>query len=116
MHRYYDVANLHDVEGVAQYGYPYFPVTLLYELHRLVKHLTKRLPVITTPVQLVQAKDDDMTSVKNSQFIYDRIQSEIKEIVLLEHSYHVITVDQERDLVAQKMGDFFERVRAHSLR
>ena len=111
IHRYYDTARLDDIDQVAQYGYPCFPVSLLCELHFLVKHLSQRLRHITTPVQLIQANDDDMTSVKNSQFIYNRIRSDVKELVLLYDSYHIITADQERDLVARNVGDFFNRVR-----
>ena len=51
-----------------------------------------------------------MTSTKNSKFIYDRIKSDIKEIVLLYDSYHIITADQERDKVAAKMDEFFCRI------
>ncbi len=110
LHRYYDKASLEDLGQVEQFGYPYFPVSLLCQLLELVAHVTKRLSRITMPVQLIQAEEDDMTSVKNSQFIYDRIRSKLKELVLLHDSYHIITVDQERDFVAQKMGDFFRRV------
>jgi len=111
IHRYFDKAGLDDIDQVAQYGYPYFPVSLLCELHFLVEHLSKRLRHIKTPVQILQAKDDDMSSVKNSQFIYDRIRSDIKELVLLYNSYHIITADQERDVVERKVGDFFNRLR-----
>ena len=62
------------------------------------------------PVQLIQAKDDDVASVKNSKFIYDKVRSEIKEMVLLYNSYHVITADQERDTVAEKVADFVHRL------
>lgn len=110
VHKYYTNARLSDMEGVARYGYPYFPVTLLHQLRLLVKYLTKKLEYINIPVQLIQAEDDDVTSVKNSQFIYDRIKSEIKEIVLLHDSYHIITADQERDKVAQAMEGFFKRI------
>jgi carboxylesterase len=109
IHRYYKNARLEDLDNIAQYGYPYFPVTLLYQLQLLVKHLTKMLPDIRQPVQLIQAKDDDMTSTKNSKFIYDRIGSAMKEIILLYDSYHIVTADQERETVARKMEGFFER-------
>lgn len=111
VHRYYDKAKLDDMENVAQYGYPYFPITLFHQLRLLVNHITRRLPDIRCPVQLIQAKDDDMTSVKNSKFIYDRVSSGMKEMVLLYDSYHVITADHERDIVAQKMDLFFNRIR-----
>jgi carboxylesterase len=111
VHRYYSKASLRTTEGLMQYGYPYFPVSLLHQLNLLVRFLRKKLPSIHVPVQLIQANDDDMTSIKNSQFIYDRVNSKIKEIVLLYNSYHVITADQERETVAQKMDVFFERIK-----
>lgn len=111
IHKYYGSAKLDDIENAAQYGYPYFPITLLCQLKFLVKHLGKRLPRMRFPVQLIQAKDDDMTSVKNSKFLYDNIGSEEKEMILLYNSYHVITADQERDVVAEKMRQFFDRLK-----
>lgn len=110
MHRYYSKAGLYDVEHVGRFGYPYFPVILLYQLHLCVKHLSKRLPYIKIPVQLIQASNDDITSVNNSQFIYDRISSKTKELILLNNSYHVVTADQERDKVAQNVADFFFKI------
>lgn len=112
IHKYYKQARLEDTENAAQYGYPYFPVTLLHQMHLLVDHLNKRLPHIHAPVQLIQAKDDDTASIKNSKYIYDNIGSEIKEMILLYDSYHVITADQERDTVAQKVESFFSAIGA----
>lgn len=109
VHRYYSKAGLYDAEQVSRFGYPYFPVTLFHQLHLCVKHLSKRLPCIYNPIQLIQARNDDITSVKNSQFIYDRVKSNIKELVLLDNSYHVITADQEREKVAQSAADFFNK-------
>ena len=114
IHKYYSTASLDDVEDAEQYGYPYFPVTLLYQLQLMVKHLTRKLPRMDFPIQLIQAKDDDVASVKNSKFIYDSVNSKMKEMVLLYNSYHVITADQERETVAEKVTDFFERVGALS--
>ncbi|MDP3791684.1 MAG: alpha/beta fold hydrolase [Candidatus Omnitrophota bacterium] len=108
IHKYYSTATLDNMQNVEQYGYPYFPVAQLCQLKYLVRHITRRLPHIKIPVQLVQAKDDDMTSVKNSKYIYDKIGSSMKEIVLLYDSYHVVTADQERDTVAAKMEAFFQ--------
>lgn len=116
IHRYYSEAGLDDMENVAQHGYAYFPVALLCQLRLLVKHLTGKLSHIEMPVQLIQAKDDDVASVKNSKFIYDRVSSKNKEMILLYDSYHVITADQERDVVAQKMEDFFLRASKSSPR
>jgi carboxylesterase len=111
VHEYYKNASFADVSEVAQYGYPYFPVTLLCELRLLIRELMKKISRVRAPVQMIQASEDDMTSVKNSQFIYDHVASSQKEIVLLHDSYHVITADQERRTVAQKMNEFFCGIR-----
>lgn len=107
---YYRDASIDDIDGVDSHGYPYFPVSQLCELNRLVRYFLTRLGEIEAPVQLIQAAEDDMTSVRNSQLIYDGIGSAIKEMVLLYDSYHVITADQERATVARRMTEFFERL------
>jgi len=115
VHRYYSTASINDISGVARYGYPYFPVALLHQQNLLAKYLIRKLKDIRVPVQFIQAKDDDVTSPKNSQFIHDRIKSEIKEIILLYNSYHVITADQERDKVAEEMEKFISRISSGSM-
>lgn len=112
IHKYYNSANLDDAKNIMQYGYPYFPVTLLCQLRSLVKHLSKRLPHMRTPAQMIQARDDDVASVKNSKYIYDHIGSDVKELILLYDSYHVITADQERDIVAEKVEKFYTAARS----
>ncbi len=70
---------------------------------------------INVPIQLLQAKDDDVTSPKNSYYIYDRIASKNKEIFHFEDSYHIIIADQERDKVAEKTITFFEKYKQNRL-
>ena len=112
VHRYYTKATFDDLEQVGDHGYPYVPATVLYQNELLIKYVVKRLPFIEVPVQLIQAKEDDTTSVKNSEFVYNRIKSKTKELILLEDSYHIITVDRQRDKVAEKIDAFFSSVAA----
>jgi carboxylesterase len=113
VHEFYQGADIHAMRDVDRFGYPFFPVRLLAELHRLVAHLQPRLPKITSACQIIQARHDDMSSVKNAQVIHDRVSSTRKEIVYLEDSYHVISADQERAKVAQSMATFFSPEAKH---
>ena len=108
VHRFYSNAKLEDMDGVSKFGYPFFPVSLLYQLHRLVRTVTPRLPAIKSPTLLIHPQEDDTASLKNSQLIYDRISSTKKQLVVLSDSYHVITADQEREKVAEEMYKFIE--------
>ncbi|MBF0494735.1 MAG: alpha/beta fold hydrolase [Candidatus Omnitrophica bacterium] len=114
IHRYYVKARIvdDDYENISRYGYPFFPVSLLRQIDLAAKHTIKRLPYITTPLQLIQAEEDDVSSVKSSEIIRDKAGSKIKEMHLLYESYHIITADQEREKVAELMELFFKRLRS----
>ncbi len=109
---FYKEAKLFDYSKVRLYGYPVIPVSCMYQNYLLSKRVTSILKDITTPIQLMQARDDDVTSPKNSYCIYDRVSSPEKEIIFFENSYHIITADQERNKVAQITADFFEKHKA----
>jgi len=47
IHRYYSQATLATDEGVLQYGYPYFPVSLLHQLNLLVQASEHKAPFDT---------------------------------------------------------------------
>jgi len=106
---FYKDAKLFDYSKVHLYGYPVIPVSCMHQNSLLAKKVISVLKNIQTPIQLLQARDDDVTSPKNSYCIYNRVSSREKEIVFLENSYHIITADQERDKVAEKTVAFFEK-------
>jgi carboxylesterase len=106
---FYKGSGLFDYSKVHLYGYPVIPASCMHQNHLLAKYITSILGEIKTPIQLLQAKEDDVTSPRNSQFVYDRIGSKDKEIIFFENSYHIIIADQERDKVAEKTISFFDK-------
>src|SRR5258705_9417719 len=81
----------------AAVGYPIFFLKTLADLDRLYAVVKADLANVTAPTLILQASEDDFTSVKNSEFVLSRIASTDKKLVLLDDSYHVITVDRQRD-------------------
>lgn len=108
---FYKEASLFDYSKVHLYGYPVIPVSCMYQNYLLAIKVISILKDITAPIQIMQAKEDDVTSPKNSYCIHDRVSSKDKEIIFFENSYHIITADQEREKVAEKTALFFERYR-----
>jgi carboxylesterase len=102
----YSTALLHDGTSAAEIGYAHFPIRLFCEMRHLITSCIRSLPMVRSPLMILQAEDDDVTSPRNAQFIYDRVASAQKEIVLLKNSYHVITVDLDRAEVAAAMTRF----------
>ncbi len=102
----YGKTSLAASDSAAALGYAHFPVRLFCEMRHLIARCKYVLPQITSPVLLVQAEKDDMTSPKNSQYIHDHVSSKRREVVMLKESYHVITADLERATVAASVEGF----------
>jgi carboxylesterase len=90
-------------------GLPGNPWPSLAEFYRLSFLVRRQLPTIRTPCLVVHAVDDDVASLKNVRMIVRGVRGPV-ETVLLEDSYHMITVDKERDLVVERSARFFNEV------
>jgi len=106
----YAKTSLEDSSSVASLGYAHFPVRLFCEMRHLIARCKSILPQVTCPVLLIQAEHDDMTSPKNSQYIFDHVASSWRELILLKQSYHVVSADLERGTVAAHLQRFCESV------
>ena len=102
----YEKASLHDHEFSTRVGYAHFPIALFCGMRHLIRRCIELLPRVTAPLLLLQAEEDDITSPRNSQFVYDRVASQRKELILLKNSYHVITADDDREQVAAAVTAF----------
>ncbi len=94
-------------------GLPGNPWPSLAEFHKLVWHVRPRLEAVRAPTLLMHAANDDIASVRNARVI-ERAVSGPTQTVLLDDSYHMITVDRERDKVIARSVDFFTRVMSES--
>jgi carboxylesterase len=90
-------------------GLPGNPWPSLAEFYRLSFLVRRQLPTIRTPCLVVHAVDDDVASLKNVRMIVRGVRGPV-ETVLLEDSYHMITVDKERDRVVERSVRFFNEV------
>ena len=102
----YGKTSIDDSAGASALGYAHFPVRLFCEMRHLIERCKQILPKVSSPLLLVQAKNDDMTSPRNSHYIHDNVGSDRREMLLLEESYHVVTADLERGTVASRVADF----------
>jgi carboxylesterase len=92
-------------------GLPGNPWPSLAEFYRLSFLVRRQLASIRTPCLVVHAVDDDVASLKNVRMVVRGVSGPV-ETVLLENSYHMITVDQERDKLIDRSTRFFNHVAA----
>jgi carboxylesterase len=85
------------------------PWPSLAEFIRLSQHVRPRLGRVQAPCLVVHSSDDDIASLRNVALVENRIRSPV-ETVLLEDSYHMVSVDQQRDILIDRSVRFFNRV------
>ena len=102
----YGTSDLRDSSTAAKSGYAHFPVQLFCEMRKIIRDCKRALPRVTSPLLVVQAKHDDATGPRNGRFILERVASARRELLLLEHSYHLVSADLERSRVAARLMQF----------
>jgi carboxylesterase len=79
----------------------------LLEAHRLIGHVTACLGRVRTPTLIIHAREDDLASLANMRYVRKHIGAAICNEIIVENSYHMITIDNDCDYTAAKTANFF---------
>lgn len=90
-------------------GFLLLPGGLLMELRGLVSSVKRDLSGITQPVLIIHPRDDDRASLANVSYLQRRLPGRT-DAVVLEDSYHLVTLDRQRGLVLARTLDFARSV------
>lgn len=93
-----------DGSGIA---YSKMPMSSVREMQKLIAATKKRLHKIKSPTIILHAEEDEVASLKNADYLERHLGSPSIRRVTLHDSYHLITVDNERDTVANETSAFF---------
>src|SRR5439155_483073 len=101
-------------EALAARGFPVHAVRLagLAERVRLRAVVRRELSHVTQPALLLHGRHDHSVPLANLELLRRSLGSPWIETGVLEHSWHVITMDVERDEVGRLAAEFLERVEA----
>jgi carboxylesterase len=87
----------------------------LQESHWLVRDVVRRLKSIKAPALIIHPREDDISDLSNTIYLQRRLGG-LVECLVLDDSYHLITVDRQRDLVMNRTADFISFVERHTAR
>lgn len=88
------------------------PMTSVYELLEMSKYVRNFMNNIKQPVLIIHSNKDDLTSLKSADFVYKNVSSPVKDYIILENSYHLIIIDNDKDLAVQKSVEFLNSISA----
>ncbi|WMD20431.1 acyl-CoA-binding protein [Achromobacter seleniivolatilans] len=89
------------------FHYRWVPLACVREVDRLRRAVKQGLDGITCPTLIVHAHEDELTSVRSARFLHAGIAD--SQMELLDNSYHMICVDNDRDRVAANILQFMDR-------
>lgn len=93
-------------ENVHEITYEKAPVKSIQELQELMEQTPSILANITCPVLGIKSSIDHVVPPENTEFIINKIGSKNKEMMTLLHSYHVASMDQDKDLIVDSCHQF----------
>lgn len=92
--------------SISELGAAHLPAKHLYQSLQLIKNAKKYLNEVKADTLIIHAIDDETASPKNPDFILSKLASETRRVIWLGNSYHMITVDNEREIVVNEVINF----------
>jgi carboxylesterase len=89
----------------SQAGIAALPGSLMLELRWLVQRVKQELAQIAQPALIVHPREDDRASLRNVYFLQEELGGPTQTVVL-DDSYHIVTLDRQRELVVQRTLEF----------
>jgi carboxylesterase len=96
--------------GVTELAYQDVPVPAIRQIYALMSVTRELLPRVNCPTLVTQSRDDHIVVPENAAYIMDNIGSQDKRLLWLENSYHVATLDHDKELIA---GEILKFIQSH---
>ena len=90
-------------------AYSRYPLDSLTEFLHLIAQVRNELSNITAPALLIHSRRDHTITYDNLRYIAEHIASQDKKLVTLEKSYHVISVDCEKETIFTAIESMIEQ-------
>jgi len=78
----------------------------IHEGELLIKQVKRNLHRVTAPALLIHAEEDDVSTPRSADLVANHISSDKVHKIMLHDSYHMITLDNERERVADEAITF----------
>ena len=96
-------------EGMDEGAYPRTPVAAAHEMNKMFRDTLRLLPRITAPVQVYRSTVDHVVSDTSMAALRRGLTHAPLELVRLENSYHVATMDNDAEQIFQGSVEFILR-------
>ncbi|WP_338752981.1 alpha/beta hydrolase [Bacillus sp. FJAT-52991] len=93
-------------QNVEEITYDKAPVQAIRELQSLMVEIPSKLPNVKAPALCIKSFIDHVVPPENTTFIYKYISSKNKQLVTLPNSYHVASMDNDKEMIVEHATRF----------
>jgi len=102
-------------DGVAAVGAAAIPARHLWAAQKLMGYVRQSLSQVRASTLVIHSIDDETAAPRNAEMILANINAEVRKVIWLGDCYHIITVDNEREIVTNEAAQFIRRnIEMHS--
>lgn len=91
-------------------AYEKVPARAAAQMYKLMKLTKKGLSEMKLPILIFESREDHVVPTSNGLFILEHVASKDKELVWLANSYHVATIDNDKDEIIRRSTQFISRL------
>jgi carboxylesterase len=99
-----------EANAIGHSAYKGWTTAAIPELSKVIEVMHRSAPNVTVPALLIQAAHDSSIPLEHVQLHYNDLGSRDKEILIVEHSGHVVTRDTDREIAFEKTAQFIKRL------
>ncbi len=103
-----DIAMPDVVEG----AYARTPLHAAWSMTKLWAAIQAELPRVDAPIRIYHSKQDHVVDPTSVAIVRQRVRSHDLEVIELDRSYHVATLDYDADLIFSGTSEFFTQLAA----
>jgi carboxylesterase len=89
------------------FHYRWVPLECIRQVDRLREIVMNHASSIRCQTLVIHAREDELTSLASANFLVEKIGGARARMVVLEDSYHMVCVDNDREIVAKNVLEFF---------
>ncbi|CAG0996666.1 Thermostable monoacylglycerol lipase [Burkholderiales bacterium] len=96
--------------GVVELAYADVPTACFGTLTNLIMGTATRLKEITCPTLVIHGREDHVVPAVNATIVTSGVSSDDVRLLWLNESYHVATLDNDKDVIVNSIGRFFNEI------
>ncbi|HZG71464.1 MAG TPA: alpha/beta fold hydrolase [Chondromyces sp.] len=96
-------------KDVFEITYPKVPLKAVHEIQELMEQAPAVFPKVTCPALLIKSAIDHVVPPESTDRIFKTIGSKQKELLVLENSYHVASMDNDKEEIVRQASEFIKQ-------